>query len=87
MVTEANNVTCTECEGIVSAIDNGLKTYNSTIVAIEDIIKVLCQLIGGSSIEKECDAVLNVFQSIVNMLLSGYSPEQVCDDLGFCSSN
>lgn len=83
----SNSTICTECEAIVKVISNNIKIFNFTLVEIEKVVEGLCELIGGPIIYKECVVVIDAIQKIVDMIVDGYTPQQVCEELHLCSHN
>ena len=80
-----SNNSCSLCNDVVNIINSEIHIANSTINIIEHIVKDFCSLIVIPLQKKECLFFLYHIQDIINMLLSGLSPKDICIKLGFCS--
>lgn len=85
ITNNSNNTSCNLCNDIVNIINGELHIANSTINIIEHIVKGFCSLIIIPLQKKECFFLLNHIQDIINMLINGLSPKDICIKLGFCS--
>ena len=79
-----NNKTCHLCNEIVDIIDAELNIANASIVIIEDIIKLFCHTIIIPTQKKECYDIVNNISNIINWLLDGLTPHEICQKIGFC---
>lgn len=83
----ANNVTCGLCEAVVKSVQVAIKKGNSTVDALEAIVKALCKVIAILPIQKkECDVIVDDLDKIKNWIEQGLEPAQICNNLGFCPS-
>jgi len=79
------NTTCSLCKDVVNIIDGEIHIANSTINIMEYIIKEICShLIILPASKKECFFILDNITEIVNWLLKGFSPKDICVKLGLC---
>mgnify|MGYP001377618769 CR=1 FL=1 len=85
----SNNTTeCKVCTDIVGIINGEIHIANSSISIIENIVKEFCShLIIIPIFKKECNFIINNIQKIINYLLEGLSPKDICIKLNLCSSN
>ncbi len=83
-LSSQENQTCTLCTDIVNIIDAELHIINSSISIIENVVKLFCHTLILPSSRKECYFILDNIQNIVNWLVSGLSPKQICYRLGLC---
>lgn len=81
----SQNKTCELCENIVEVIAKDATHFNSTITDIIEIIKNVCENVKGPS-GMECLFILKNIEEIMNWILSGLSPNKVCELLDFCNS-
>lgn len=79
-----SNSTCKLCTDIVNIIDYRINVSNSSINIIEDVVRGICHLILIPPQKKECFFILSKIQNIVNWILDGLSPGDICKKLGFC---
>ena len=75
---------CDLCEVVVDAVAFDVKVFNSSIALLEDITEELCCLIGGPVIYNECKPIIDDIKIIVDMIISGESPDKICSYLNFC---
>jgi len=74
---------CPMCEYIVGELDRYM-TDNQTEEYIQETVEQICDMLSGQS-KKECKRLVDTYTSqIVTMLISEYTPEQVCAGLGLC---
>lgn len=83
-LSSQENQTCTLCTDIVNIIDAELHIINSSISIIENVVKLFCHTLILPSSRKECYFILDNIQNIVNWLVAGLSPKQICYRLGLC---
>lgn len=81
------SVECDLCVIGTLFIDDLIKVGNVTLNDIEVFTELLCQLIGGNFIHKECNFIIDFIQSIYNLLNTGLTPLQTCVELHICNSN
>ena len=81
-----NSTECDICEVIVNIIDAGVKEGNETLKDIEKIIEDLCRILGGKLISKECNFIIDDINDIINWILDGYDPKNICQKLKLCPS-
>lgn len=84
IISNINNKTCHLCNEIVDIIDAELNIANASIVIIEDIIKLFCHTIIIPTQKKECYNIVNNISNIINWLLDGLTPHEICQKIGFC---
>jgi hypothetical protein len=78
------NPLCPLCEMTVKIIDYEVKTANATITSIEKAVEDLCCLIGGKVVYEECLPIIDSINKIVQWILSGLTPDQICQKLHLC---
>ncbi len=83
-LSNQENQTCTLCTDIVNIIDAELHIINSSISIIENVVKLFCHTLILPSSRKECYFILDNIQNIVNWLVAGRRPKQICYRLGLC---
>ena len=82
---ESNNTKCNLCKDVVDIIDAQIHVANSTIGIIEEIVKGFCNHLTILPIQKkECLFLLDHIQDIINWIMQGISPGDICVKLGFC---
>ena len=82
---ESNNTKCNLCKDVVEIIDSQIKVANSTIGIIEEIVKEFRNHLTILPIQKkECLFLLEHIQEIINFIIDGLSPKDICLKLGFC---
>ena len=82
---ENNNTKCNLCKDVVEIIDSQIKVANSTIGIIEQIVKEFCNHLTILPIQKkECLFLLEHIQEIINFIIDGLSPKDICLKLSFC---
>jgi len=82
---ENNNTKCNLCKDVVEIIDAQIHVANSTIGIIEEIVKGFCNHLTILPIQKkECLFLLDHIQDIINWIMQGISPGDICVKLGFC---
>ena len=86
METNSNNKTCKTCIHIVDIIEYELKVANKTINDIIALVEDLCKIIGGPAVYAECKSILKSIREIINWLIDGNTPTQVCEKLGACKN-
>lgn len=86
METNSNNKTCKTCIHIVEIIEYELKVANKTINDIIALVEDLCKIIGGPAVYAECKSILKYIREIINWLIDGNTPTQVCEKLGACKN-
>jgi len=82
--TLVNPIVCSLCETAVKIVDYEVQKFNASIVVVEKIVADLCCLIGGEPVYKECLPLLNKIQDIIDWILKGLTPDQICQKLGMC---
>lgn len=82
--TLVNPVVCSLCKTAVKIVDYEIQKFNTSIVVVEKIVADLCCLIGGEPVYKECLPLLEKIQDIINWILKGLTPGQICQKLGMC---
>ena len=80
------NSSCSLCNDIVGIINGELHIANSTINIIENIVSHICSLIIIPIQKKECFFLLQHIQNIIDMLIEGLSPKDICIKLKFCDT-
>jgi hypothetical protein len=78
------NQTCHLCNDIVEIIQAEIKIANGSIAIIEDVIRAFCHTLIFPSAKKECFFILNSLQQIINWLIQGLTPNDICKKLGLC---
>jgi len=74
---------CTICEGIISAIEGWVES-NQTVQQIIQNLDQLCDLLGDPP---QCTAIIAMgVNTIVQMLEKDETPQQVCQQLSYCTS-
>jgi len=76
---------CATCDYVVDFVFTEVTQYNKTIHDIAELTKDLCDEIGGPVVKQECDFILNNLENIMDWIQKGFTPDQVCEELGFCS--
>lgn len=84
---QLQNVTseCELCESVVAIIDFEIKFSNSTIHFVEELLKVLCTL-EPEPYKDECLEIVKDFDLVVQWILDGLSPNDVCTKLHLCQN-
>lgn len=75
---------CDVCEAVVGLVRFEVKTFNSSIVTVEKLVADLCCAIGGEPVYKECIPIIDKIQELVDWILHGVTPDQICQKLGIC---
>jgi len=78
----SNNSTCAMCKFITGIVRYQVQQANTTLTAIEDIIKAICAT--QPFIKKECYFYLDSIQDIINWIVVGLTDLQICKKLGMC---
>ncbi|XP_063968842.1 uncharacterized protein LOC129281952 isoform X2 [Lytechinus pictus] len=76
---------CTLCEFAMSELDTIL-SENATQEEIAAALEKLCDML-PSTIRQECDAFVTTYEPEIIKLLLTMSPDQVCAELGLCTSS
>nr|XP_054773857.1 uncharacterized protein LOC129281952 isoform X4 [Lytechinus pictus] len=79
------SIECTVCEFAMSQLDNIL-SENATQEEIAAALENLCNML-PSTIRQECDAFVTTYEPEIIKLLLTMSPDQVCAELGLCTSS
>eukprot|EP00051_Salpingoeca_urceolata_P017872 m.246697 g.246697 ORF g.246697 m.246697 type:complete len:217 (+) comp19068_c1_seq1:1142-1792(+) len=81
----SGGVECTLCEFVMKEIDSEL-SKNSTVAEIEKVVDEVCDLL-PSSIRSSCENLVDEYgPKIVQLIVQGLDPAQICTDLGLCST-
>jgi len=80
----ANNTGCILCKDVVNIIDSEIHLANSTINIIEEVVKAFCNHMSIPLKKKECLFILDNLQNIIDWLLNGLSPNDICVKIGLC---
>ena len=80
----SNNTSCKLCTDIVDIINSELHLANSTINIIEEVVQTFCNHMIIPFRKHECLFILDNLQNIINWLLDGLSPNDICTKIGFC---
>ena len=83
-IHNSTNQTCHLCNDIVEIIQAEIHIANGSIVIIEDVIRVFCHTLLFPSAKKECFFILNNLKQIINWLIQGLTPNDICKKLGLC---
>jgi hypothetical protein len=70
------------CKFITGIVRYQVQQANTTLTAIEDIIKAICAT--QPFIKKECYFYLDSIQDIINWIVVGLTDLQICKKLGMC---
>ena len=82
---DSNNTKCNLCKDVINIIDAQIHLANSTISIIEQIVKGFCNDLTILPIQKkECLFLLEHIQDIINWIMEGLSPGDICNKFGFC---
>jgi len=77
---------CVLCQFVVSSAEAWLEA-NATEAQIEQYLEVLCNTL-PSGLAEECDSIVETeVPMIIQYLKQNYTPQQICQKLGFCSSS
>ena len=80
----SNNTKCNLCKDVVNIIDSEVHLANSTINIIEEVVKTFCNHMIIPFRKNECLFILDNLQNIINWLLDGLSPNDICTKIGLC---
>lgn len=80
----SNNTKCNLCKDLVNIIDNEIHLANSTINIIEEIVKEACNHMIIPFRKNECLFILDNLQDIIDWLLDGFTPSNICMKIGLC---
>ena len=79
-----NNTKCNLCKDVVNIIDSEVHLANSTINIIEEVVKTFCNHMIIPFRKNECLFILDNLQNIINWLLDGLTPNDICVKIGLC---
>ena len=80
-----SETTCELCEKVVYQITPIIRDMNNSIGILCNITKELCDLIAPIPIQKkQCNIIVDLIDEISKAILQGYSPYQICYNLGVC---
>ena len=79
-----NNVDCLVCKAIASIVYFQVKIANSTIEVIEKLVKDLCSAFPYAT--NECNFFLKHIEQMVQFVLKGLTPGQICNELKYCNA-
>ncbi len=90
-ITDINNIsngntTCHLCQDIVQIIDAEIRIANGSIAIIEDVVRAFCHTLLIPASKTEWLYILSQLQNIINWLIHGISPKDICIKLGLCQS-
>ena len=71
-------------EFITGIISHEIKLANQTITEIKALVEYLCNHLGNKKTAKECRIIANDINEIINLIMKGLDPKQICCILGFC---
>ena len=78
-----NSKLCKFCNSIVALIKNEIMISNKTINEVDDVLRFVCnhtRLV----YKKECLDIIDDLQFIVNLILLGISPRNICQRISLC---
>ena len=76
---------CTLCQDFVQIIQNNSVIANKTEHELINFVLLVCDKIGGTIVEQECQIYTNVLDSIFQTILHDLNPPDICYKLGFCT--
>ncbi|KAK6187955.1 hypothetical protein SNE40_005871 [Patella caerulea] len=80
-----NSIQCIVCEAVMKNLDD-LLGQNRSEEAIKQALDKVCGLL-PSWFESECDSLVKQYtDQIVQLLIQGLDPEQICTKIGLCTS-
>jgi len=84
-VLKPKDENCVVCQLVVSSVEAWIET-NATVEEIEQYLETLCALL-PSQLAQECNSIVATeIPAIIGWLKQNYTPQQVCAQLGFCTS-
>eukprot|EP00795_Rhopilema_esculentum_P012145 gene12145-2752_t len=84
VTSSSNGKACELCKTVTNIVYYSVKYANSTIEAIEEAIKVICNAQVGP-VKKSCLFYLSKIDEIIQYIEKGLMPNDICVKLGFCS--
>lgn len=81
---KVKDVKCEFCKVVIGYIRHEITVANDTVHEIEDIVKLLCDTLGIGPIKAECNMILDDIDEIVNWILDGLLPKDICQKLDMC---
>ncbi|XP_065071833.1 uncharacterized protein LOC135696381 isoform X6 [Rhopilema esculentum] len=84
VTSSSNDKACDLCKTVTNIVYYSVKYANSTIEAIEEAIKVICNAQVGP-VKKSCLFYLSKIDEIIQYIEKGLMPNDICVKLGFCS--
>ena len=85
-LVNTTNTSCKLCRSIVNIIKYELNVSNKSITEIEKVVRDLCIILGNKVQKKECFNILSMINNIIEMIISGLEPGEICTKLGFCNT-
>lgn len=76
---------CDICKAVVQFVYNELKN-NKTEEEVKQLLDKMCSLLPDSLKQRCRDTVNTYYDQLVDLIEQGFTPEQVCQELGLCSS-
>ncbi|XP_054918958.2 uncharacterized protein Sap-r [Dermacentor andersoni] len=76
---------CDICQTVVQFVYNELKN-NKTEEEVKQLLDRVCSLLPDSWKQTCTDTVNTYYDQLVELILQGFTPEQVCQELGLCPS-
>ncbi|XP_077529784.1 prosaposin [Haemaphysalis longicornis] len=77
---------CDLCQVIVKFVYDELKDHK-TEEEVKQALDKVCSLLPDSLKQKCVDTVNTYYDMLVNLIIQGFTPEQVCQELGLCPSS
>ena len=79
-------IACDVCLSVTGLIVAEANLTNVTVATIGKAVEVLCGIIGGSIVSKECDFLIDNIENIVSWADKGMKKMEICQKLRMCSS-
>lgn len=76
---------CDICKIVVQFVYNELKD-NKTEEEVKQLLDKVCSLLPDSLKQTCTETVNNYYDQLVDLIVKGFTPEQVCQELGLCPS-
>jgi len=76
---------CDICTLVVNWVNIVLKETNATVEEITELISTMCEM--NPSYKDQCEAILKKVDEVVEYILEGLEPGDICKKLGYCPSS
>jgi len=85
-LASSQSLECIMCTDNLEIISSEIRTENSTIELVSDIIIELCKEIGTPIVYEECKEVVKEIDDVLHWVGYDENPSQICYDLGLCKN-